>query len=312
MKMKMTSDKWQAMSAGSFKPQLVARHSSLITRAAFTLIEVLVVVTLMSLIVLALMAVFNGTQTAFRSGVTQSGVLEDGRSTLDLMAQDLREMAVAGSPSNANVVVNFYAVVPGGYTPLVQSLTASANDRVNVLEGIFVLGRENQKWTGTGYIVNAGSTDSLYPLYRFYAEADIRSNPRRLFDSFTNEIATLQWTNMSHLMDGVVHLTARPYDANGYWITNTYQFYAGQWHTNTNVSFFAPQWGEVGLYMFSNTLPASVEIQLGVLEDRTLQRAATWPNGSLLQSNYLAGKVGQLHLFRQHILIPNVDRSVYQ
>ena len=34
---------------------------------AFTLVEILVVVVLLSLIVLALMAVFNGTQTAFRA-----------------------------------------------------------------------------------------------------------------------------------------------------------------------------------------------------------------------------------------------------
>ena len=31
--------------------------------------------------------------------------------------------------------------------------------------------------------------------------------------------------------------------------------------------------GEVGFYMFSNTVPASVEIELGVLEDRAIQRA---------------------------------------
>ena len=63
--------------------------------------------------------------------------------------------------------------------------------------------------------------------------------------------------------------------------------------------------------MFSNTLPASVEIQLGVLEDRTLQRAESIPDSNT-RSNYLAQHAGQVHLFRQRILIRNVDPSAYQ
>jgi hypothetical protein len=62
--------------------------------------------------------------------------------------------------------------------------------------------------------------------------------------------------------------------------------------------------------MFSNTLPASVEIQLGMLEDRTLQRAQSI--SGLTQSNYLAQHAGQVHLFRQRIPIRNVDPSAYQ
>src|SRR5208282_4111864 len=65
------------------------------TRAprAFTLIELLVAITLLSLIVLALMAVFNSTQTAFRASVTQTDVLEGGRAAMDMMTSDLRQMA---------------------------------------------------------------------------------------------------------------------------------------------------------------------------------------------------------------------------
>jgi type II secretory pathway component PulJ len=44
---------------------------------------VLVVVSLLSLIVLALMAVFNSTQRAFRASITQTDVLEGGRATMD-------------------------------------------------------------------------------------------------------------------------------------------------------------------------------------------------------------------------------------
>ena len=69
--------------------------------------------------------------------------------------------------------------------------------------------------------------------------------------------------------------------------------------------------------MFSNTLPAAVEIQMGVLEDRTLQRADRLasrgkrprrrPNGSICSN-----QAGKVHLFRQRVTIPNVDPSAYQ
>ena len=100
------------------------------------------------------------------------------------------------------------------------------------------------------------------------------------------------------------------YDTNGVWMTNGYGF--GYTNTAKNVLYLPSALGETGFYMFSNTLPASVEIELGVLEDRTLQRAATWPNGSLAQSNYLAQQAGKVHIFRQRVTIPNVDPSAYQ
>jgi hypothetical protein len=266
----------------------------------------MVVVVLLGLIVAALMAVFNGTQTAFRAGITQSDVLESGRAAMDLMAADLREMSPSLGASNG--AVNFYTAVPAGFSPLVQTLAASSQTRTNVLESFFILSRDNRTWTGVGYVVDTNSTGSINPLYRFSASANVMaSGPWSLFNSFTNAVAAGSFTNMSHLMDGVVELRVRAFDTNGVWITSAY--------TNANNVYFPPSgsgYGETGFYMFSNTLPAAVEVEMGVLEDRTLQRAATWPNNSTLQSNYLAGAAGQVHVFRQRVSIPNVDPSAYQ
>jgi len=46
------------------------------------MVEILMVVALLSFIVLALMMVFNGTQTAFRASLTQTDVLDSGRSAI--------------------------------------------------------------------------------------------------------------------------------------------------------------------------------------------------------------------------------------
>ena len=294
----------------------------------FSLVEVLVAVSLLSLIVLALMTVFNSTQRAFRASVTQTDVLEGGRAAVELVAQDLRQITPSGGTSDINFgAVNFFALgndappqVPSlQYSPLLQSLPgiSSANiQRTNVLEYFFLLARQNTKWIGIGYVVNATNSSPLYPLYRFYEETNIYASPRGLFDHFINEINTSQWTNMSHLIDGVVHLVVRPADVNGVWMTNGYT--KTQLLTAKNVEFFPPQWGEVGGYFFSNTVPASVELQMGILEDRVLARASSFPAltvfpyHSTAQSNYLSQQAGRVHVFRQQVTIPNLDPTAYQ
>lgn len=284
----------------------------------FSLVEVLVVVSLLSLIVLALMTVFNSTQSAFRSGVTQTDVLEGGRAAMDLMVSDVKLMTP--SDNQSNTAVNFFTTNNlYAYTPLVQALPGSNAQRTNLLNYFFVLGRQNTMWTGVGYIVNTANTTStgpLYPLYRFYAQTNIQNNPETLFNDFFYAVLGAQWTNMSHVIDGVVDLRVHAFDVNGYQMTNTYPYEAGQYATNQNVQFFPSQWGETGFYFFSNAVPASVEVQMSVLEDRPLARAeslaGTGPGLSLGQSNYLAQEAGQVHVFRQRVTIPNVDPTAYQ
>ena len=273
---------------------------------AFSLVEVLLVVSLLSLIILALMNVFNATQTAFRASLTQTDVLEGSRAAMQLITTDLRGLTPSGGVFGA---VNFSVIANNNsaYTPLRQSLPGATVQRTNLLNYFFSLGRQNQKWIGVGYIVDTTSTSPLYPLYRFYRETNTTTSPRILFDEFANAVANAQWTNMSHVMDGVVHLVVRAHDTNGMWMNYNY----------TNAANFTlvspyPSYGESQFYMFSNMVPAAVELQLGVLEDRPLARAESLPFQSVAQSNYLAQQSGRVHVFRQLVPIPNVDPTAYQ
>jgi hypothetical protein len=279
----------------------------------------MVVVVLLSVIVLALMAVFNSTQAAFRASVTQAGVLDDGRAAMDLMASDLRAMTPShGIGYNAASAVNFYANTNFNEQPLIQPMVGGNSTRMNVLENFFILSRQNQTWTGVGYAVNTSSSSPLYPLYRFSMSTNVAFNPWLLYSNFNNALGSGAWTNMSHLMDGVVALTVRPYDVNGGLMTNYVTYSSGQYVTNENVFYFLPALGQVGFVMFSNTLPASVEVEMGVLEDRTLQRAESLgisgqsPQSVPAQWKYLGGSAGQVHVFRQRVSIPNVDPAAYQ
>jgi len=291
---------------------------------AFTLVEILVTMVLLSLIVLALMTVFNSTQKAFRASLTQTDLLESGRLAMGLMVSDLEGMTPSDSAS-----VNFYSAVTNyasPVSPLYQSLVGVNNpntQRTNVLESFFSLSRQNinghPNWVGTGYVVSTNVPDgtlypSLYPLYRFYTNVSVMAtnSPLTLYNAFLQTPLTNSppW---SHLMDGVVALTVHAYDANGRWITNSLTVTTNANFTNW-VTVYPPYPFAVPepriLYMSSNVVPASVEVELGVLEDAVLKRAEGFSGAA--QSDYLSNHVGQVHLFRQRVLIRNVDPTAYQ
>jgi len=286
----------------------------------FSLVEILVVVSLMSLIVLALMAVFSSTQRAFRAAVTQTDVLEGSRATMELMASDLRSL----TPSYGRAyygAVNFMVTNNASYSqPLVQPLPPGGVSRSNLLQQVFILNHQNNGWWGVGYAVTTNSSGNLYSLYRLqYPPAPGTTDPATIFTNQVFQNFFLDPTNGgSHLLDGVVHFVIRAYDPTGTWIP--YGF------VNAQTNFLKQTWfftyplvgGEAGFAMYSNDVPASLELELGVLEDRALARARLLPNDvpapppNDRRTLYLQGLSGNVHLFRQRVTISNVDPSAYQ
>jgi type II secretory pathway pseudopilin PulG len=287
-------------------------HPSPFTRSAFTLIEVMVVMVLLSLIVIALMGVFSSTQAAFRASVTQTDVLEGGRATMDLIAGDLRLMSPSDLPTAAGANANFW-VGNYGYPPLIQPLVGSTTNRANVVENFFVLSRGNLNgvptWFGTGFavITNPPSGTPLYPLYRFTTNHPV-AMAGAVSNLFFNDFGRFlnAPTNYSHLIDGVVGLRIHAFDMNGALIKTNAQSYG------TNSLLNIPD--EVGYYFLSNALPASVEIEMATLEDRSLQRAESLPFAppNDRRTIYLQGQAGKVHLFRQRVTIPKVDPAAYR
>ena len=278
----------------------------------------MVVVTLLSLIVIALMGVFGSTQSAFRASITQTDVLESGRAAMDLITGDLRTMA----PSDGQGFgpVNFYVNAFPDSAPLIQPLVASGGSRTNVQQYVFILSRGNLNgvptWYGTGYAVWL-TPSNIYSLYRFstnlpMAHVGAVSN---LFSGFYYNFLNAP-DRYSHLLDGVVDFRIHAFDPNGAVINyiRTNAIY-------TNVVPPLPaanQMGEIGYAFYSNAVPASVEIEMATLEDRTLQRAssrpgdlpAAFPNDS--RTKYLQDQAGKVHVFRQRVAIPKVDPAAYQ
>ena len=237
---------------------------------------------------------------------------------MELIAADLRTVTPSYGASNAISPVNFCVLAnynySTAYAPLVQNLPgATTVSRTNLLNYFFLLGKQNTKWFGIGYVVDNTNASDLYPLYRYYTETNLAANPLALYANFYDSVINSQWTNMSRLAGGVVHLTVRAQDPNGRWINGSWVNGSYNQYTNAlNTLFYPPAYGEAQLYMYSNTVPAAVELELGVLEDRPLGRAQSLPFNSTAQLNYLAQQSGSVHVFRQRVNIPNVDPSAYQ
>src|SRR5437588_8903404 len=79
-------------------------------RRAFTVVELLVAISVMTLIVLVLYGLFDQVQRALRGNVAQVDVLEGGRSATQLMAGDLEQMEAGSLPASTNLYISLTAV----------------------------------------------------------------------------------------------------------------------------------------------------------------------------------------------------------
>ncbi|MGC3957916.1 MAG: hypothetical protein QM813_08235 [Verrucomicrobiota bacterium] len=294
--------------------------------AAFSLIEVLVVTGLLSIIIIGLVMMFAQTQRAYKLGTTQVDVLEGGRMATDLITRDLQQMAA--SPYNTT---NFFAATLGTlpatgdrYEPLTQILPGSANLRTNLLQEVFFLTRENQKWTAVGYFVRTNDTGATigFPgggagsLYRFetnYTDSVLRRFPLQPWWDFV--AAAVQTNLASRVLEGVVHFKMRTFTPTGVWIvTNNYSadLYPGVFGRMPGSASTYYPFGEAPyLFFSSNAIPAAVEVELGVLEAREIERARAISSPSA-RAKYLTDQAGKVHLFRWRVPVRNVDSTVYQ
>ena len=282
-----------------------------VTRHAFSLVEILVTITLMSFIVLGLMAMFNQTQRAFQSSMAQTDVLESGRAVMDLLARELEQI----SPSNLSTGINFYSWyiprTPVPARPLTQELPGeppnSATRRTNVLQEFFFLTRSNQYWSGIGYLVGTPALGAG-TLYRFDTYAH-NSRPD-LIANFSQSFQAASLSNLHRVAEGIVHLRLRAFAANGGLIAPIGAF--------TNVINATSRWdlvkvkGEIQYSFWSNAVPAYLEVELGILESKVLERFRSMENSPDVARAFLEKQAGRVHLFRQRVPVRNVDPSVYQ
>lgn len=317
-------------------------------QTAFSLIELMVTITLLSVIMLGLLLMFNQTQRAFKNGMTQADVLESGRAVTDMITRELVQMAPSHQQDfldrNGNRLrtTNFFAWLSlnpsysGGFDDpqflgmpgtTYQGQPNVQDRRTNIVQRLFILTRQDQDWIGIGYqVVPQAWSGMAGTLYRFSATNRMINGRLDLSDRFNVASAialrdaanNLPVTNMNRIADGVVHLQAHAYDPRGLLLTPdwpdpfrrvTLPNVGTRWAQFRNWSSGVPS--QVDTFFVSNAVPAEVELELGILENSVFDRFKAIGN-AVAQRNYLSNHAAQVHIFRQRIPIRNVDSAAFR
>ncbi len=289
-------------------------------RRAFSLIEVMVAVSLLSFIIVGLLAMFFQVQRAFRAGTAQADIMEGGRATMGLIVRDLQEMTACQLVTVANCVIKPSTRVDGSplnamVNPTYQDIPTGSR-RTNWFQDLRFMSRVNDKWMATSYRVVFGE-NGVGALYRLMEE----TNRMTLFDQSSNTVwnlnllstapfgATVPFygavSNYYHrLVDGVVSFDVRAFDTNGLAFPdidprNLPANPNTRWSPNIRVD------NAGSFFEFSNDeVPAYVDIELAILEPSTLAKFRGREDISQAQAlEYLQRQIGRTHVFRQRVAI---------
>jgi hypothetical protein len=271
-----------------------------------TILEMIVSTTMLSFIILGLTAVFVQVQKAFKNGIKQADMSDGGRTIMDMVTSDLRQMTDAKNPGVPNLFWSW-----AGSNQLVQE-TGNVVVRTNQQDEIFILVHTNNVWTGVGYAVsNVGPC--LGTLYRFVMTTNTPFITNNLFLAFQQGVNNQSFgTNWHAVADGVIHLKLRAYDQNGNepGYETEFEDYSPQgrefYYPPSSSNIFYLSTAAVN-QINSNTLPNSVDLELAMLEpDAYAQAHALTVNQSAV-SNFLAtNAVTKVDVFHQRLAIPVV------
>jgi len=301
--------------------------------SGFSLVEMMVVMAMLSVIVLGLYSVFNQTQRALISNNAQVDVLENGRTTLDLVGREI-EQAVAWGRRESNVFLpHLWTRIdyrnPDNQRPYTQTLN-DGTVRTNLLQECFFLSRSNNWWIGNGFFI-ATPTNGSYlgtnevrqsgvgTLYHFVSPSSpptIRLTPALLL-GLTNAFQQGRTNALQSfpVAEGITHFRLRPYDSWGRLMSNNVTrvlsngFYLSHFNSNI-VAQVDPDSGEDAIeyrwFFLSNSLPAYLELELGVVKPYVLQRMRSIPSPAA-QRAYLTNQAGAVSLFHKMIPLRNAQ-----
>ena len=274
---KVESYRFSAAGTGSTRNFQLATFNH--RNCALTLLEMMVAVTLLAVIMIGLLAMFQYTQRALHVAHTQTDVFENARGAIQLVARDLAEMTAFDSTN----VINAYGYsvpspIPGSGT---LPLPSGTNQPVN-FEEAFWLSRVNDDWQGIAYYVD-GTNYGVGTLYRWSETVRI-NQADQLYALFTRGIP--QPKAPHRVSDGIVHfqLTA---------VYPEVRFNQTNFFSNSNFEFR------------SNALPTFVDLELGVLEPSTLKQFNALTGNVAVAQNFLRDHVGRIHFFRERVPIRN-------
>ena len=284
-------------------------NPSLRRARAFTLVEILTAVAITTIIVFALVSMFNTSIKALQTANRQTDIWEAARSTFGILKNDIGEVTTGGAGDRVNLfAANKPPLIVGGFDFRLQD--------------IFLLSRENNQFNFTGFLVgkdlDSDADDvgvrTLYYYRTTYSaingvEPDIDQTLRvpplgvnkavAALDQYLVDVANGISTNraVSVLAKGIVHLRIVAYATDGRAFTNS-----------NDLSKLTPplplptdHFIDADTVIFQgDMLPASLDLEMFVLEpDRIAEYKSQ--GGAIARRNYLDKHVNSVQLFRTRI-----------
>lgn len=300
-------------------------------RAAFSLLELLVAVGLLSIVVLALYAMFDQTQKALHANIAQTDVMEGGRTGLDLIVRDIERARAAGVVGSVKSNLPAFNLAIRKL-PLGKDATPGSRDakhRDSTFNTLFYLvpGRDRY-WSAAGLYVAEETNAAIFApqisganpigtLYRYQAPSSVflrtptpTKDLSQLYFDFDGDGAGTgtaadqrRAQNSTRLIDGVVFFRVIPFagaqnsgiplDAATVPTTINY----------TNVTIARPLISTAGFVtgFTGPALPQSIEVEFGVLPPRALVQYRSLPDS--LRKGYLDKHFAEILVFRQRIAL---------
>ncbi|MBM3902310.1 MAG: prepilin-type N-terminal cleavage/methylation domain-containing protein [Verrucomicrobia bacterium] len=317
-------------------PNLKSRGCAARSRRGFSLLEMLIGMAMLSVIVLALFAMFNQTQKALIANSGQTDVMENGRAVMDLLIRDLGRARPSNIGTNLvfvprstnvqerlgpapNLMVLRTAAGPSD--PQVRAAFLDGWRRTTLFHDLFYMAENRPgQWTGAGLFVAPENPitpdDAVGTLYRYEDPWPVSLRGARgadqanlLYGRFFNNAAYRQSpTNSSRLLDGVVFFRATPFGPSGQALDPT------TW-TQTN-AFPVPKDVLIGpnpaaAFPLNGTLfrgrafPTSIELEIGILPPELMERYRVLPvNPPGIRTRFLTNNLANILVFRQRVPMP--------
>ena len=274
------------------------------TGAAFTVVELMVAISVLSLIVVVLYSIFDNTQRAMRGNAAQVDVMEGGRAAIELLSRDLEQMTELGLAGATNFYVYSQSL---SFSQPLPGPTNDLNRRTNFQQDLFFTSRFNKQGSGIGYriVPTNGMVGSLYRYVEDMPAMLLTSN--LLSSNFFRYANTNYPTGFQRVTDGVVHFRVTAFDSRGqlidprYYPTNraTDRRYPDDWYY-PDVFMMSRSPDAPPSYAFTNfAVPASVEIELGIIEPYVLDRYRSMTNNPRVAADYLARQAARVQVFQQ-------------
>jgi prepilin-type N-terminal cleavage/methylation domain-containing protein len=154
MKMNQSNDSTDRGTHRCVRQAKLGEHS----RFGFSLIEVLLAVSIMTVIVFGLFSMFNQTQKALRATAKQVDILGSGRAAIEVLVEDIQAAEAPDLPllSELTITTTELPHMLGTlertyeYEPVIQQLV-DGSLRTNMLQNVFFLTRSNLNWVAKGY-----------------------------------------------------------------------------------------------------------------------------------------------------------------